>query len=277
MDDQLYKYMAYTYRNIEKVKNWLGNENTGIGRATTAEYLFEPLNEKQINELKDLMPDLEVKPSTVDGCVQCVEFLGVVYNPPLLTNNMITKMKELGVTVTRKRIEALLDVFGAHTKAVFNCSGLGALSLAKDSDVYLTRGQVVVVRAPHIKRVTLSWGDTDSTYIIPRPESKTHEVILGGFYQPHVLDATTYGHETEDILSRVTSMCPELLLENPYGNRIEDLQIMRVVAGARPSRTGGARVEKEQTVHGTVLHNYGAGGCGYLSGLGMAHESVNQL
>lgn len=49
-------------------------------------------------------------------------------------------------------------------------------------------------------------------------------------------------------------------------------------AGARPSREGGARIERESiSVGGSerlLVHNYGAGGTGFQAGYGMALDAV---
>jgi D-amino-acid oxidase len=46
-------------------------------------------------------------------------------------------------------------------------------------------------------------------------------------------------------------------------------------AGLRPSRMGGARIERENLPgKGCVIHNYGAGGTGYQAGMGMAEDAI---
>lgn len=56
---------------------------------------------------------------------------------------------------------------------------------------------------------------------------------------------------------------------------------MAAFSGLRPSREGGARVEKEEvTVSGEkriVVHNYGAGGTGFQAGYGMASDAVDAV
>lgn len=51
-----------------------------------------------------------------------------------------------------------------------------------------------------------------------------------------------------------------------------------MATGLRPSREGGARVERSEIVVDgkprVVVHNYGAGGTGYQAGFGMALDSV---
>lgn len=275
LDDQLLEFARYTYQNLDGLRAFLGGEGSGIGRAETIEHNETPFDAKLIEDLR-FIPDLEVGKSWLPGCSQYLKFKGYVFNPPILTKKMIDKFKSLGVKVVRKKLASLGDI-GVTNATIFNCLGLGAEQLVNDDKVFSTRGQVIVVRAPHVKKVTLVWASDASTYVIPRPESKTHEVILGGFYQPHRFDPNTYGYESEDILARVSKFFPEVLEENPGGNSIEDLEVMRTIAGARPTREGGVRIEREETKYGTVLHNYGACGKGYLCGMGMVAKSVGQL
>lgn len=273
LDDQSLQYARYTYENMDKLRQFLGGDGSGIARAVTIEHSEEPFERRLIKALS-FIPDLEVGKSSVAGCSQYMKFNGIVFNTPTMTGKMIEKFKLLGVSVTRKKLASLLELGNA---TIFNCSGLGAAQLVNDDKVFSTRGQVMVVRAPHMKKVILSWTADASTYIIPRPESKTHEVILGGFYQPKRFDANTYGDESADILARVTKLCPELLSNNASGSSVEDLEVMRTVAGARPTREGGVRIEKEKTANATIVHNYGACGTGYLCGMGMAAVGVDMV
>lgn len=68
------------------------------------------------------------------------------------------------------------------SRIIINCTGIGAYDLAgvEDKDVYPTRGQTVLVRAPWVKRGitrTGKEGEGIYTYIIPR---KSGDVIIGG-------------------------------------------------------------------------------------------------
>ena len=63
--------------------------------------------------------------------------------------------------------------------------------------------------------------------------------------------------------------------------RSEEPEVLATLAGMRPSREGGARVEREQRlVNGqdcVLVHNYGAGGTGFQAGYGMAIEAVQYV
>lgn len=57
-------------------------------------------------------------------------------------------------------------------------------------------------------------------------------------------------------------------------------EVLAVFSGLRPSRTGGARVAREDVQldmtarKGLIVHNYGAGGTGFQAGYGMALDAV---
>jgi D-amino-acid oxidase len=71
-------------------------------------------------------------------------------------------------------------------------------------------------------------------------------------------------------LARTTGLSAELQAEKP--------ELLAVFAGLRPSRHGGARVERGHVeVDGekkVIVHNYGAGGTGFQAGYGMALTAV---
>lgn len=88
-----------------------------------------------------------------------------------------------------------------------------------------------------------------------------------------ISDGSTYKSETESILERAKGLSEELRAEEP--------EILGVVAGMRPSREGGARVEREDRViqdqTRALVHNYGAGGTGFMAGYGMALDAVQLI
>lgn len=84
-------------------------------------------------------------------------------------------------------------------------------------------------------------------------------------------DGATYSHETDSILSRTKDLSLEV--------KDFDLDVIAAFTGLRPSREGGARVEREGIVVAgldrAVIHNYGAGGTGFQAGYGMALDAVH--
>lgn len=269
------KYSSYTYENLPRLLKALGT-GCGLGMVPSSEHVAEELDKEYIAKLSAFLKDFTVAKSEVPGAIMRVSYKAWVFNAPLLIQNLFNYLKGLGVQAHRKKLKSIDEAFDAETKAVFNCTGNGAATLegVSDKKCYPTRGQVVVVSAPHINECVLLWTDT-STYIIKRPDSALHEVVLGGFYQGGNSDPNTYGDESKNILERTTRLFPKLLTENPLGTTLESLPVIRVVAGIRPTRQCGARIETETRNGGQIIvHNYGAGGEGYLCGLGMSHEAV---
>lgn len=108
-------------------------------------------------------------------------------------------------------------------------------------------------------------GKDYETYIIPRPLSDS-TVILGGYMQKGDSERKVREEETRSILHRAGELLPAL--------KSNKTQVLKVAVGFRPSREGGARVERGQFKGRTVVHNYGAGGTGYQAGMGMAQDAV---
>jgi D-amino-acid oxidase len=60
------------------------------------------------------------------------------------------------------------------------------------------------------------------------------------------------------------------------------MEVLSAFAGLRPSREGGARVERtsiqvDDSRTGIIVHNYGAGGTGFQAGLGMAQDAITTV
>ncbi|KIH91387.1 hypothetical protein SPBR_01801 [Sporothrix brasiliensis 5110] len=213
-----------------------------------------------------------------EGAAFGVTFNTVTIHAPKHLLWLHATLQAAGVTFVRRSVADLPSVVGPHTEIVFNCIGNAATTFTgvQDPKCYPTRGQVLVVRAPGVTRNMMRYGDGYITYVIPRPLSND-QVILGGYLQKHVGDHATYGHETQDILARTTALSAELRGSN--GGK--GPEVLAVASGLRPSREGGARVERVELVVGgrarALVHNYGAGGTGYQAGYGMALDAVRTI
>lgn len=204
-------------------------------------------------------------------------------------------MKEqYGVRFLREKLVNIESAFSdPSTKIVFNCTGNGARTLGgvQDTKCYPTRGQILLTRAPHVAKNVMRHGKDYETYIIPRPQSNGN-IILGGFMQkgiryvvkPHAPSdyaliryystGDTFSGEVDSIVKRTTTLLPELV---EHG-----MEVLAVFAGLRPSREGGARVERTsvnigESRSGILVHNYGAGGTGFQAGLGMAQDAISTV
>lgn len=275
-DPQIQYFSKFSFETIPQLQKDLGGPRCGLDITTNTETWVKKPSDKvirgfmeQIIEPREL-ESFELPKQASYG----VTYKSWSFNSPLLTENLYHYVKDKGVSVTVKTITHINEAFLTPQTIVFNCTGLGAKNIGgiEDKEVFPTRGQVVVIRAPNINECRLHWAEDSSSYMISRPG--THEVILGGFYQPHNDNRDVLGTETDDIIKRTTSLFPIL----GDTQKFNGLDIARVVSAFRPSRTSGPRIEKQQLPgNKVVIHNYGAAGTGFTQGLGMAHHSINLL
>lgn len=272
-DDKTLQYDKYTYTHLGELQSKLGGPQVGLDNKFPAtEYWESYPSAKKLASLKTYVKNLKVlsKAELPEGALSGISYSTWNFNCPFFLANFRNWLESQGVKFTKKKLDHIAQAWLPHTKVVVNCTGIGAFSLSgvKDTKVYPTRGQIVIVRAPHIKQNLCRWGDNYATYIIPRPYSHD-QLILGGFMHKGSWDGDTHGEMSRDIIKRTTELLPEIL-DRP-------LEILTTAAGLRPSREGGPRIEVERTDGKLILHNYGAGGFGYQAGLGMAHHAVQLL
>ncbi|ODV96444.1 hypothetical protein PACTADRAFT_2737 [Pachysolen tannophilus NRRL Y-2460] len=274
-DDQTtIDYDKFTYTNIHKIQKKLGGAKCGLDNRPSTEYWdFQP-SERKLKSLKSYLVNMEILPQEKlpDGAVYGISYLTWNFDCPRFLENFQNYLESQGIVFIRKKLTHISQAYlSSETKTVFNCTGIGAHSLGgvNDTKVYPSRGQVVVIKAPHVQVNKLRWGKDYATYIIPRPDSGG-QVILGGYLQKDNWIGDTFKYETESIIKRTTELMPEIL-EAP-------LEIIRIAAGLRPSRHGGVRIAKEVAEEQKVLiHNYGASGYGYQAGYGMANSATDLL
>lgn len=172
------------------------------------------------------------------------------------------------------------------TTVLINCSALGSLHLkdVRDTNLYPTRGQTVLVAQPKIPIQRMYFRSPERinpsvSYVFPRPNGGG--VILGGCRQDGNWSAEVDMELSKQIMEKCCALCPEL-------GKPEDLQIISHNVGLRrkfpdlycssvqgpsvadsgviASRVGGTRVELERLSNGVpVVHNYGHAGAGYQS------------
>ncbi|KAJ0103974.1 FAD dependent oxidoreductase [Diaporthe amygdali] len=228
----------------------------------------------KIQHMSEYLKDFRVldESELPEGVQFAASFTTLTVNAPQHIKYLQQRLQnEYGVRFVRHKLLSIEAAYGPSTKVVFNCTGLASATLlgVADPKCYPTSGQVVLVRGPHIHTNMMRHGLHYETYVIPRPGSNGN-AILGGYMQKGVSDGSTYALETQSILARARDLSPEVRLQEP--------EVLAVFSGLRPSREGGARVEREEVmVNGqsrVLVHNYGAGGTGFQAGYGMALESV---
>ncbi|KAJ8117657.1 hypothetical protein OPT61_g1204 [Boeremia exigua] len=265
------------YAKMMKLAEEHGTEAC-ISKTPSYEYWDEMPSSTKIESMAEYLQDFRIltKTEIPKGCQFGVTFTTITVNAPRYIQYLYRVLKQqYGVTFIREKLPDIKAAFSnPATRVVFNCTGNGARSLqgVQDSKCYPTRGQILLTRAPQIAKNVMRHGKDYETYIIPRPQSNGN-VILGGFMQKGVGTGDTFSSESESIVERTTTLLPELL---------SGMEVLAAFSGLRPSREGGARVERtsiqlEGSKRGVLVHNYGAGGTGFQAGFGMAQEAISTV
>ncbi|KAL6857408.1 D-aspartate oxidase [Amphichorda felina] len=254
------------------------SEESYVKRTPSTEYWDDQVPHDKIKNMSEYLEDFKIIPANElpAGTKFGISFTALTINAPKHTEFLYAQLRDhYGVRCIRQKLPSIdVGYLSPSTKIVFNCTGIASKTLSgvEDPKVFPTRGQVVLVRAPKVTNISMRHGKDYETYIIPRPNSNGN-VVLGGYVQKDVGDGSTYAHESKSILSRTIELNPNL--------KNNDYEVLATFAGLRPSRVGGARVERDAlTVNGTtkiLVHNYGAGGTGYQSGYGMAVDAVKTV
>ncbi|KAL3417184.1 d-amino acid [Phlyctema vagabunda] len=205
------------------------------------------------------VPQAEVPEGSVFG----FDMGSFVVEVPVYLSWLQVQAKKAGIQFYRRSYTDIRESFAEfpHSKAFFNCTGLGSYHLkgVEDKTLYPTRGQVMLVETPKTPLTKMYFRspqrvNKDTTYVFPR--NPGGGVILGGCRLDNEWDGAVDLDFAEDIKRRCCALAPEL-------GKPEDLKVIEHSVGLRPSRKGGARIERTSLDDVTVIHNYGAGGAGY--------------
>ncbi|KAJ7854567.1 hypothetical protein B0H14DRAFT_2353688 [Mycena olivaceomarginata] len=175
-----------------------------------------------------------------------------------------------------------------NSSAFFNCTGLGALSLADIQQCSQPAGKTVLLRAPWITSgIKYSWKKGGLTYIIPR--GRWVVVLRGTFRYVSERHPFPRPEMVKLMKERGIAVYRDLLpLSKRANGGINDLDVLEECVGLRPSRKDGVRVETSWLgalspvqPYGDkrfpVVHNYRHGGSGYESSWGSAELAVELL
>ncbi|KAH8556840.1 hypothetical protein BGW37DRAFT_474423 [Umbelopsis sp. PMI_123] len=272
-DTRLQKFETDTFRVLWKLSH-LRPKDTGIMRVPSYMYFDEKTDDTVNPWWKDVVPDFKRIPQEeLPGSAAVgLSHTTVCINTPHYLKWLLSEFTALGGKVRKQFLRHIQDAADedGSTAAIVNCTGLQARHLGgvEDKKVFATRGQTVLVHAPHFKKILTHQGKDYVTYIIPR--SNGH-VILGGTQQHHNYDPEPNFDTARTIMENTYKHFPELT----HGKGIEALDIVRQNVGLRPTREGGPRVENEFCTAPSgktllITHNYGHGGYGVQTSWGSA-------
>ncbi|KAG2179982.1 hypothetical protein INT43_003769, partial [Umbelopsis isabellina] len=272
-DIRLQGYESETFKILWKL-SFLKPKETGIMRVPSIMYFDVKSEDTTDPWWKTLVPDYRVLPKheLPASAISGFSHTTVCINTPHYLKWLQAEITALGGKVERRTLYHIHEAANedGSTAAIVNCTGLQARFLGgvNDQKVFATRGQTVLVRAPHFKKILTHQGKDYVTYIIPRANG---DVILGGTQQHHNYDPEVNYVTAREIMERTYKHFPELT----HGKGIEALDVVRQNVGLRPTREGGPRVENEIWTNSTgkpvlITHNYGHGGYGVQTSWGSA-------
>ena len=207
-----------------------------IGKMKTLVYNFEEVDAQTMGPVKDRSNIAKVYHySTL--MMDSAKFL--IWASEVLINQ--------GVQFLTRHIDDFQELADEDYEIIFNCSGLGSCSLAKDKDLESVRGQIVKINAPWIKQFYNFFDE--STSIHPGEGC----CVVGSTFQKENFEAEPCKSITEAMLKRVANRIPSL----------ENAQVQVELAGFRPERAS-LRLEKGDTLTNkstgnvaNIFHNYG--------------------
>ncbi len=157
-----------------------------------------------------------------------------------------------GARMVEARFSERAQIDDLREDVIVNCTGLGSRALFGDPLLYPVKGQLVYVDGPSVAFSAIH----DGYYLLPRHDS----CVLGGTKEHGVWDTGTDTGITAEIIRANQRIDPAL----------NAARLVRSVAGLRPCRDGGPRLEVEDAGRKRIVHNYGHGGAGWTLAAGCA-------
>ncbi|KAJ7753957.1 D-amino-acid oxidase [Mycena maculata] len=259
--------------------------------------------QKQFDHLSRMYPDFRILEASElpEGVVHGAFYTTICVDVPRYLSYLMSRFLAAGGQAFRTTIASLSSLLSVTDRpalepfplgstnsmpsspvALINCTGLGALTLGDvlDTNMYPTRGETVLIRAPWVDHsMTYYYKNSDVSYIIPR---QSGDVIVGGTFQVDDWHPTSRPETVKSIKERGISVYPELLPPGKRENQnINDLDVVEECVGLRTTRKGGLRLEatlldfEGKTI--PVVHNYGHGGGGYQSSWASANRAIELL
>lgn len=217
------------------------------------------------------IPKEELRPGIDSG----KRFTSVCINTAIYLPWLVSQCLKNGVVFKRASLRHISEasVRGIHQSGspadvVLNCTGLASIRLGgvEDHKLHPARGQIVLVKneADGMYGISGTEASDEAMYIMTRAAGGG--TILGGCYQKDNWESQPDPSLALRIMKRCVDVCPQLT----GGKGFENLDVIRHGVGLRPTREGGARIEKENINGVWIVHNYGHGGAGYQCSYGCA-------
>jgi D-amino-acid oxidase len=123
-----------------------------------------------------------------EGVQHGASFTCILIDTPHYLPYLLKRFKSKGGVTYRANVPDIVSALSvspelASADAIVHSTGLGARETVGDKDVFPTRGQLVIVRAPWIKGGITRLGKGVYTYTIPRKSRDL--VVIGGSADPN--------------------------------------------------------------------------------------------
>lgn len=131
-------------------------------------------------------------------------------------------------------------------------------------------GQTCLIANKCDATVTRQNADGSWTFCVPR--NFDGGTVIGGTKEPGNWDPTPSPDVREELIRKFVATYPSIIADETGS-----VTVLRDIVGRRPTRYGGARIEREDVAPGrAVVHAYGLGGRGFEMSWGVA-EAVARL
>ncbi|KAF7559900.1 hypothetical protein G7046_g4248 [Stylonectria norvegica] len=286
------KLMRESFEVFQKIAR---NESAAaVNFVPAVEYFHRELHEEDLEMFKTWL-DFRILSATElpadDGIASGLTYSAWVLNSPVYLAWLKTKAEQGGAVFIRETLTAIPEAYFLAGQCrndiptpsvVVDASGRGF----GDPKSFPSRGQFLLLSNEYNRTVSHHAADGNSTVVIPRPLGGG--TVVGGTKEPNNWSSAISAAATEEILARVSRLCPDLLQSDP--GLPPGLRVKEAYIGRRPMRKGGLRLEAEDleiaqteangydntTVELKVVHCYGAGPSGYKISWGAA-KRVCQL
>ncbi|CAG8787945.1 813_t:CDS:2, partial [Dentiscutata erythropus] len=242
--------------------------DTGLMSATIYDYMDKKPELSQDGWLKEFVPKFRVLPQRKlpPGVEFGLSYTTITIHGPRYIRWLLKQFVCAGGKIKKVHLSHINESFEDDVDIVVNCTGLNARTFGgvQDDTVIPTRGQTVIVWAPHVKTIYY--------------RSKDGEVVLGGTLEENDLNDRPDSKTAELIIQRCIELCPELTL----GKGVQALKIISHNVGRRPTRVDGIRLEIETIKNDqgkdiVICHNYGHHTYGYSSSWGSCLEAFELI
>ena len=165
-----------------------------------------------------------------------------------------TELKKFQGEIILQKINTFNDL--DSTIPIVNCSGLGAIELCNDKELFPVKGQIVTVaKQGNVNSVIINYPVNKTGEALSYMVVRNNDIVLGGTAIIGDFDIKANPIISQKIIKRCKNIAPNL----------KDTTIIQEKVGLRPKRTR-IRLEKKNN----IIHNYGHGGAGFTVSWGCA-------